>query len=109
MQPIRPLLEAIAPSSLVLPWGVAEIASCGLILAWDNRPESARSFLEAMAGRYGEVLESDCLDFPDGQSMIGVLFRPDAIPTDGTSVAGSLRADMLLAGDTPDPDTPHPF
>lgn len=107
MQSIRPLLEAVAPSRKVLPWGVAEITSVGLMLAWDNRPESARSFLEAIAGRYGEVLETDCLDFPDRLSLIGVLIRPTEADT--ASVAGRLRADLLLAGNSPDPDTPHPF
>lgn len=111
MQPIRPLLEAIEPSCSVLPWGVANIASAGLVLAWDNRPESSRSILEAMASRYGEVIDTDCLDLPDGISVIGVLFKPTPGEFDPAiaDAASLLRGEMLLAGNRTDPDAPMPF
>lgn len=109
--PLRISLEAVSATSGVMPWGVASLDSCEMVLCWDSRPDASGAILEAIASQIGEVGESMTLD-RSPQSIVGLLVSPFDPLRDVHSledIAGMLRG-LIAVGLSSDPDrTENPF
>jgi len=110
---IIPLLEAVAATAGVQPWGVSSIESLGRLFLWETRPDVPSAIMDAIASEEGEVTEYRFIR--RGQRIIaGVLIavRDESEPLSLEAldeVAGRLRARYHIATG-PDPrDGDDPF
>lgn len=107
------LLEAVAATAGVMPWGLASIQSAGRLFLWDTRPDASPSIMEAIAIAEGAVAEYRSIQRGE-RTIFGCLIaisdgseRPSLEALD--EVAGRLRARYHIATG-PDPrDTEGPF
>jgi hypothetical protein len=93
MNRLHILLESARAVTGVMPWGVADLPSAGMIFVWDARPDASRAILEVVAAQHGMVVESDAIDDRD-ETLIGVLI---AAKGDIEDAAAALRLQYLIA------------
>jgi hypothetical protein len=105
----RSLLRVVDSIPSSVEWGVAELADDRHIFVYDARDESTSLVLEAIAGRFGEVvaLESIPSGRKDNGPLLGCLVRVDG---KADEVSGQLRAAYWMATTpTEDGDSTGPF
>ncbi len=102
---IVPLLEAIAATIEMQPWGVAAIHSADAVLLWDSRDDASLMIAEVIAGQRGSMTDSHSIQTQAGRQLIAVLVAQS--PENSYTLdelAGGLRFSYLLATSR-DPDT----
>lgn len=91
-----------------VPWGVTDVSQDGLVFVHDARDESTTIIMEAVAGRFGEVVAVESI--PSVRigygPLLGCLVRVDG---DASEMAGILRGAYAIATTEADPDSTGPF
>lgn len=95
-RPIVSMLEAIAATAAVVPWGIAELDSMGAVFIWDARPDASLAFMEVIATQAGEVIDVHSIVTRHHRDVIGTIVKPsEKAPLD--EVAGLLRTRYAIA------------
>lgn len=95
-RPIVSMLEAIAATAAVVPWGIAELDSMGAVFIWDARPDASTAIMEAIATEAGEVIDVHSIVTRHGREIIGMIVKPNEnAPLDES--AGLLRTRYAIA------------
>jgi len=104
---IIPILETLAATIEVMPWGVSAIHSCGCVLLWDSRDDADAAIMAAIASDNGGLIVDEAtITLPDGRSILGTVLTID---DDLEDFAADIRTAYLCATG-PDPGTlENPF
>lgn len=107
---IVPMLEAIAATVEMQPWGVAAIHSADAVLLWDSRDDASLMIAETIASQRGTVIDTYSMQTQAGKEVIAVLVAQSP-ENDFTlqGLAGGLRFSYLLATSGEPDTTEDPF
>ena len=105
-QLLRALLSVVAGTATDVPTNALAVAGTDCVLLTDDRDEATSLLMEGVAGRYGEVVASDCVEHQlKHKPLLGCLVRVDG---DASEIAYKIRAAYVLATSSGGSDDPPP-